>query len=146
MPSKKITAQPSKATAAIKPSKPCSLCHQLTELKYHYDICEPCHQENEEADTDVEEDDDAWEGDSVMELDEDDIKDHHPGNGSHLRVTVPEELSDFDEEDTDSDDESVEEVVTAALTKLKRSNASCLKPKASSTSSHATSNQNSKSH
>jgi len=35
---------------------PCSLCHQVVEeLKYHYDICEPCHQsEWEESDMDVE--------------------------------------------------------------------------------------------
>lgn len=34
---------------------PCSLCHQVVEeLKYHYDICEPCHQkEEEESDMDV---------------------------------------------------------------------------------------------
>lgn len=30
---------------------PCSLCHQVVEeLKYHYDICEPCHQKEEEDD------------------------------------------------------------------------------------------------
>jgi len=40
---------------------PCSLCHQVVEeLKYHYDICEPCHQNDmdgsdmEEASTDEE--------------------------------------------------------------------------------------------
>lgn len=35
---------------------PCSLCHQVVEeLKYHYDICEPCHQkEQEESDMDEE--------------------------------------------------------------------------------------------
>jgi len=39
---------------------PCSLCHQVVEeLKYHYDICEPCHQKEEhESDMDVESTDD----------------------------------------------------------------------------------------
>lgn len=26
----------------------CSLCHSVAELKYHYDICEPCHQSEED--------------------------------------------------------------------------------------------------
>lgn len=33
---------------------PCSLCHQVVEeLKYHYDICEPCHQNEAQFDMDV---------------------------------------------------------------------------------------------
>jgi len=32
-----------------KANKACSLCHQVCEeLKYHYDICEPCHQSEED--------------------------------------------------------------------------------------------------
>lgn len=35
---------------------PCSLCHQVVEeLKYHYDICEPCHQNDMESGSDTEE-------------------------------------------------------------------------------------------
>jgi len=38
----------------LKNTKPCSLCHQVVnEIKYHYDICEPCHQEEAEFDMDV---------------------------------------------------------------------------------------------
>lgn len=34
-----------------KANKACSLCHQICEeLKYHYDICEPCHQNEAEVD------------------------------------------------------------------------------------------------
>lgn len=33
---------------------PCSLCHQVVqELKYHYDICEPCHQDFENGEDDL---------------------------------------------------------------------------------------------
>lgn len=45
------------AVAAPKsktPKRPCSLCHQVVEeLKYHYDICEPCHQDMDEEEDSV---------------------------------------------------------------------------------------------
>lgn len=41
---------------------PCSLCHQVvTELKYHYDICGPCHDANEAELTESNDEDSGWE-------------------------------------------------------------------------------------
>lgn len=51
---------------------PCSLCHQVVqELKYHYDICEPCHRVVEIVHTDGLEEDSSDEeslhGDDAMD-------------------------------------------------------------------------------
>lgn len=55
---------------------PCSLCHKVVEeLKYHYDICEPCHQDfiNDSADDLDDYDPECTDDDSdEQDMDEDD--------------------------------------------------------------------------
>lgn len=61
----------------VKKNKtPCSLCHQVVEeLKYHYDICEPCHAHSvvdsyPDDDSDLDDDDLAQEDDGCRSDDE----------------------------------------------------------------------------
>lgn len=40
---------------SVRNKTPCSLCHQVVEeLKFHYDLCEPCHQDFLDADVEEE--------------------------------------------------------------------------------------------
>lgn len=63
---------------------PCSICHKVAEeLKFHYDICEPCHldfvgEPGEEDDLDYSDDDDSVMEEDVELPSDDDINDH-PG-------------------------------------------------------------------
>lgn len=68
---------------------PCSLCHRVVEeLKYHYDICEPCH--------------DVKEQDSQPETSDIESDDGYSTEGLSQHPDEPEE---FDSEEEDSDDD-----------------------------------------
>jgi len=135
------------ATKKVTTKKaPCSLCHQVVEeLKYHYDICGPCHESNEAELTESQDEDDAYDSDEDCHSEwvEGDIKDHanvYPSQGRPV-----EELSDDEEDVFQSDEEQDDEAIAEALCQLKRSNADSSKLKVSIISSQETSNQNGKS-
>lgn len=88
---------------------PCSLCHQVVEeLKYHYDICEPCHQNgdvfqrehqtDDESDVDYSEEEDDYLTDSDME-------DELPLSSAELEREVRSMYADQENNITDDIDE-----------------------------------------
>lgn len=89
----------------VKPAinkRPCSLCHRVVEeLRYHYDICEPCHQDfREPGEEHSEVEDSDSEDDVSIHSQEDDLQ--LPENAVYLE---PEKYVRGNTNDSDDMDE-----------------------------------------
>lgn len=101
MPSTKRTtdSKPEKKVAFKK--IPCSLCHRVVEeLKYHYDICEECH--------------DSPQSQTDSEAEADEIKDHVSPQRSHASFNVNEHQA-LSQDDLETDDEWQESEVASDM-------------------------------
>lgn len=84
---------------------PCSLCHQVvTELKYHYDICGPCHDSNETELTQSQ--------DESLSEDERELR-----NGLERAPTeeLEQDVDEWSDDDVSSEEENDEHVLEECL-------------------------------